>query len=294
MSARPIEIHVIADSTGDTAARVARAAQAQFAAHPTRIVRHPRVTTAAGMAAAFERIADGRNSGVAVFSTLVDDGLRSLVEQRCQQLGVPHCDLLGPALVALEQASGDRAERIPARPVGIDSDYFKRIAAMEYVVKHDDGQYLDGLRQADIVLVGVSRTGKTPLSMYLGYLGYRTANVPLVPGIAPPAILFQIDRWKIIALTIDPQRLAAIRTRRVRAIGGSGDGGGYAGLAAIMDEIDQAAQIHRRLGCPVIDTTNLAMEEAAGRIIDLVDDRRPSAVQARTVPEQPAGEGETA
>src|SRR5690625_1446704 len=122
MSAGPIQIHVIADSTGDTAARVARAAQAQFATHPTRIVRHPRVTTAAGLGAAFERITAGRESGVAVFSTLVDDGLRALLVQRCDELGVPHCDLLGPALVALERASGDRAERIPARPVGLDSD----------------------------------------------------------------------------------------------------------------------------------------------------------------------------
>ena len=276
MSARPIEIHVIADSTGDTAARVARAAQAQFAAHPTRIVRHPRVTTAAGLATAFERITDGQGSGVAVFSTLVDDGLRELVVQRCEALHIPHCDLLGPALEVMERASGDRAERIPARPVGIDSDYFKRIAAMEFVVKHDDGQYLAGLREADIVLVGVSRTGKTPLSMYLGYLGYRTANVPIVPGIPPPVLLFEIERWKIVALTIDPQRLAKIRGRRVKAIGGVGDGGGYAGIAAIFDELDQAAQVQRRLGCPVIDTTNLALEEAAGRVMDLVDERRPA------------------
>lgn len=285
MSAVPIEIHVIADSTGDTAARVARAAQAQFVAHPIRIIRHPRVTTAAGLAAAFERISNGHGSGVAVFSTLVDDGLRALVEQRCQQINIPHCDLLGPALVAMERASGDRAERIPARPVGIDSDYFKRIAAMEYVVKHDDGQFLSGLRQADIVLVGVSRTGKTPLSMYLGYLGYRTANVPIVPGVPPAPILFEIDRWKIVALTIDPKRLAAIRARRVRAIGGSGDGGGYAGLEAIYHEIDQASQIQRRLGCPVIDTTNLALEEAAGRVIDLVDDRRQARIGAAGTPQ---------
>jgi regulator of PEP synthase PpsR (kinase-PPPase family) len=276
MSARPIEIHVIADSTGDTAARVARAAQAQFASHPSRIIRHPRVSTAAGLATAFERIADGRDTGVTVFSTLVDDGLRALVVQRCEQLHIPHCDLLGPALETMEKASGDRAERIPARPVGIDSDYFKRIAAMEFVVKHDDGQYLEGLRQADIVLIGVSRTGKTPLSMYLGYLGYRTANVPLVPGIPPPAGLFEVERYRIVALTIDPQRLAAIRSRRVKAIGGTGDAGGYAALADIFSEIDQADQIHRRLGCPVIDTTNLALEEAAGRVIDLVDERRPT------------------
>ncbi len=274
MPAAAIEIHVISDSTGDTAARVARATQAQFVSHPSRIVRHPRVKTAVGLAAAFERIVDGHEHGVAVFSTLVDDGLRALMVQRCSELGIPHCDLLGPALETMERASGERAERIPARPVGFDSDYFQRIAAMEYVIKHDDGQSLEGLRQADIVLIGVSRTGKTPLSMYLGYLGFRTANVPLVPGVPSPHMLFEIDRFRIIALTIDPQRLARIRARRVRAFGGSGDAGGYAGLAAIFDEVDQAAQIQRRLGCPVIDITNLALEEAAGRVIDLVEERR--------------------
>ena len=185
MSTAPIEIHVIADSTGDTAARVARAAQAQFVRHPTRIIRHPRISTAEGLHEAFELIEpDGQ--GVAVFSTLVDDGLRELVGELCERLGVAHCDLLGPALLALETASGDRAERVPARQVGLDPDYFKRIAAMEFAVRHDDGQSTDGLVDADIVLIGVSRTGKTPLSMYLGYLGYKTANVPLVKRDPPP------------------------------------------------------------------------------------------------------------
>lgn len=279
MSSAPIEIHVLSDSTGDTAARVARAAQAQFVRHPTRIIRHPRLSTAEGLNAFFERLGSGHGSGVAVFSTLVDDGLRDLVTDRCQSSNIPHTDLLGPALVALEQACGDRAERVPARPVGIDADYFKRIAAMEFAVKNDDGQYVEGLPEADIVLVGVSRSGKTPLSMYLGYLGYKTANVPLVQGIAPPRGLFAVDRWKIVGLTIDPQRLATIRVRRIRTLGARAGTDGYAELSRIYDELDQAAAVHRRLGAPVIDTSNLALEEAAGRIIDLVDNRRAVAAE---------------
>lgn len=284
MSSDPIEIHVIADSTGDTAARVARAAQAQFESHPSTILRHPRITTSAGMRRAFELIDRSRRPGVAVFSTLVDDGLRALVTELCEQMQIPHYDLLGPALAVLEEASGDRAERVVARPVGIDPDYFKRIAAMEFAVKHDDGQHTEGLPAADIVLTGVSRTGKTPLSMYLGYLGYKTANVPLVAGIKPPSQLFTIDRWKIVALTIDPQRLATIRGRRVKAIGSTGGQDGYAALTKIYDELDEAATIHRRLGAPVIDTTALALEEAAGRVIDLVADRQRAAAAARPDP----------
>lgn len=276
MSPRPIQVHVIADSTGETAARVARAARAQFAGHPVRMVRHPRIAQAADLDAVFDQIAAGIEPGVAVFSTFVDDGLRGLVEDRCRELRIPHCDLLGPALAVMEEASGDRAERIRARPVGVDSDYFQRIAAMEYVVKHDDGQHAEGLTKADIVLVGVSRTGKTPLSMYLGYLGYRTANVPLVAGVTPPPQLFEVARYSIVALTIDPHRLLEIRKRRVKALGRETADSEYAGLAAILAEIDQADQIQRRLGCPVIDTTNVALEEAASRVIDLVDERRPS------------------
>lgn len=276
MTAEPIEIHVIADSTGDTAARVARAAGAQFAAHPSRIIKHPRITTAQGLVTALESVEAVLPQRVTVFSTLVDDGLRELVERRCADLGVPHCDLLSPALAAIEKASGHRAERVVARPVGIDSDYFQRIAAMEFAVKHDDGQHLEGLKGADIVLVGVSRTGKTPLSMYLGYLGYRTANVPLVAGIPAPTALLEVDRFRIVALTIDPKRLATIRSRRVRSLAAADEIKDYAELTAIFDEIDQAATIQRTLGCPVIDTTTLALEEAARRVIDLVDARRPA------------------
>ena len=204
-------------------------------------------------------------------------GLRTLVAELCEQLSIPHLDLLGPALETIEAASGDQAERVVARIVGVDRDYFKRIAAMEFAVKHDDGQYLSELPSADIVLIGVSRAGKTPLSMYLGYLGHKTANVPLVTGIRPPPELFNIDRWKVVGLTIDPERLATIRGRRVKATGSRGGKDGYAQLHRIYDELEEAARIHQRLGCPVIDTTTLALEEAAERVTELVSDRRRAA-----------------
>ena len=160
---------------------------------------------------------------------------------------------------------------MPGRPLAFDKDYFKRVAAMEFAVKHDDGLSGEGLEDAEIVLIGVSRTGKTPLSMYLGYLGYKTANVPLVRGIQPPANLFRIDSSKIVGLTIDPDRLAKIRGRRLRAIGGAGVKDGYAELNRIFEELEEANAVQRRLGCPVVDVTNIALEEAANRVIDLVD-----------------------
>jgi regulator of PEP synthase PpsR (kinase-PPPase family) len=273
MSLPPIEIHLISDSTGDTAARVARAAQTQFSGHPTALIRHPRVTTIEGLRDAYSRV--GR-SHVAIFYTLVDRQLRSELADLCRRDGVAGCDLLGPALDTLAVASGREADLAPGRPIALDPDYFKRVAAMEFAVKHDDGMNGAGLPKADIVLIGVSRTGKTPLSMYLGYLGYMAANIPLVPGVKPPEELFtQVDRWKVVGLTIDAERLAQIRNRRLRAIAGRAGRGDYAELNHIFDEIDEAAAIQRRLGCPVIDVTNTAIEESAQRVIELVESRRP-------------------
>jgi [pyruvate, water dikinase]-phosphate phosphotransferase / [pyruvate, water dikinase] kinase len=268
----PIEIHLISDSTGDTAARVARAAQAQFSTHPSTLVRHPRVTTVDGLSRAFERIQERR--GVAVFFTLIDPELRRMTSDLCQREGIANCDLLGPPVDALAAASGDEAEMVPGRPLAFAHDYFKRVAAMEFAVKHDDGLAGEGLEEAEIILIGVSRTGKTPLSMYLGYLGYKTANVPLVRGIQPPAALFRVDASKVVGLTIDPERLQTIRGRRLRAIGGTGVRDGYAELNRIFEELEEASSIQRRLGCPVIDVTNIALEEAANRVIDLVEERR--------------------
>ncbi|WP_134772704.1 pyruvate, water dikinase regulatory protein [Ornithinimicrobium flavum] len=276
MSRTPIEVHIIADSTGDTAARVARAAAAQYAGYDVRIIRHPRQTSADGLHDAFGRMHADRVRTV-VFSTVVDEALRHLVAQLCTERSLPHADLLEPAVTALTTATGQDPERV-IRPVGVSEDYFKRVQAMEFSIANDDGKLSNHLREADIVLVGVSRSGKTPLSMYLGYLGFKTANIPLVPGIDPPAELRTLERWKIVGLTIDPERLQLIRGRRVRAMGSAAvHRDGYSDLAKIFDELDQVAQVQRSLGCPVIDTTELALEEAAGRVIELVERRKESA-----------------
>ena len=270
MSNAPVEIHIISDSTGDTASRVARAAQAQFSSSPVNIVRHPRVTTVTGLQSVFEKLSG--QARTTVFFTLIDRDLRQRAAELCEQHGLPACDLLGAPLEALQQASGDEAELVPGRPVALEMDYFKRVAAMEFAVKHDDGLSGEGLDEADIVIVGVSRTGKTPLSMYLGYLGYKTANTPLVPGVEPPAQLFRVDRSKIVGLTIDPERLQRIRGRRLRAMGGRARDN-YADLAKILEEIDDCTSVFRKLGCPVIDVSNLAVEESALRVINLVEER---------------------
>ena len=171
----------------------------------------------------------------------------------------------------------------PGRHGALDAQYFRRIAAIEFAVKHDDGRSADDLRNADIVLVGVSRTSKTPTSMHLGYMGYMAANIPIVKGIDPPPALFTVEPWKIVGLTIDADRLAEIRRRRVRATGRR------LGRAVRRPGRDlrgarATAKLHKRLGCPVIDVTKLAIEEAAARCAELVEERRRAALEGALSP----------
>lgn len=273
MATEPLEIHVIADSTGETAARLARAAEAQFIGTDFVIIRHPRVSTPENLMKVFDALRERHGGRRVVMFTLVNEHMRGLVERGCEELGIPSADLLGSALDALEEATGAEADEVVRRPVGVEADYFERISAMEFAVRNDDGAMPEALRECDICLVGASRSGKTPLSIYLGYCGYKTVNVPLVPGIEAPRELFGLERWRIVGLTIDAERLLQIRNRRVRGLGGFGTKDGYADLVRIYDELDEVSRVQRKLGCPVIDTTGLALEEAAARVIDIVDER---------------------
>ncbi len=266
-----IQLHVMADATGDTAARVARATAAQFPAHRMRIVRHARMNTEASMRAVLDQI-DTQDARAVVFSTVTQSGLRAFLAAECESRGILHTELLDSAVALLQEVTGSPPDE-KSRPVGVGEDYFARIQAMEFSIANDDGKLHNPLAEADIVLIGVSRSGKTPLAMYLGYLGYRTANIPLVPGIASPEELWTVQRHKIVGLTIDPERLHAIRSRRVTAMGSTIDRSGYADLGRIFDELDEISALQRKFGCPIIDTTELALEEAAGRVIEVLEKR---------------------
>ncbi len=264
----PVELHIVSDSTGETATRLVMALEAQFPDETFEEIRHPRVETVEDLQLAVER-AKGRPA-VLVY-TLVQPELRDEMRNLCRRAKVHYCDILGPPLASIAKVSGTGAQmKAGARPP-LNSAYFKRMAAIEFAVKYDDGLGAAGLREADIVLVGVSRTSKTPLSMYLGYLGYKTANVPIVKGIDPPEELFGLSPAKVVGLTIDASRLAEIRRERARLMQASREK--YAGLVEVYEELEEAAAIHRRLGCPVIDVTELSVEETAVRVIRLVERR---------------------
>jgi regulator of PEP synthase PpsR (kinase-PPPase family) len=275
---QPVELHVISDSTGETAVRLVHALEAQFPEQEFEEIRHPRVETVDDLHLALNR-AKGRPA--VIVYTLVHPALRDASRTLCRRYKLHYCDLLGHPIDAVARVAGVAAKMTPGARAPLDSTYFKRMAAIEFAVKYDDG-VAAGLHEADLILVGVSRTSKTPLSMYLGYLGYKTANVPVVKGIEPPAQLFEVDQTKIVGLTIDAERLQEIRKQRARRLGGNQRA--YAELLEIYSELEEAEALHRRLGCPVIEISDLSIEETAARVIRLVERRRAEAGSKEKTP----------
>jgi hypothetical protein len=263
-----VELHMISDATGATAKRLVQALEAQFPDQQFEDIVHPMVETVDDLRLAVDR-AKGRPA--VIVYTIVKPELRDAMHELCRRAKVHYCDILRQPIDSVAKVSGQMAKMAPGARPPLDSNYFRRMAAIEFAVKHDDGVG-GGLDDADIVLVGVSRTSKTPLSIYLGYLGYKAANVPVVKGIAPPEKLFEIDQSKIIGLTIGAERLAEIRADRARRLGGNNRQ--YAALLEIYDELEEAEALHRRLGCPVIEISELSIEETAARIIAMVERRR--------------------
>jgi len=264
----PVELHIVSDATGETAARLVLALEAQFPDQPFEEIRHPRVESAEDLHITVEQ-AKGRPA-VMVY-TLVEPELREVMRQLCRRARVHYCDLLGHPIDSISRVAGVAARMKPGARAPLDATYFKRIEAIEFAVKYDDGVG-KGLDEADMVLVGVSRTSKTPLSIYLGYLGHKAANVPVVKGIDPPPELFEIDPAKIVGLTIGADRLSEIRSARVKSMGAPRKR--YAELEAIYSELEEARKLHKRLRCPILDVSELSVEETAMRIIRLVERRR--------------------
>ena len=263
-----VEIHVISDATGETATRVVMAVERQFPGLEFEVIRHPRISTVADVQLAAAR-ARGRRA--VVVYTLVDPGIREATRAICRRYRLHYCDLLGHPIDAIAKVSGLPARGEPGALPVLDSSYFKRIEAIEFAVQADDGVAVRRLREADIVLVGVSRTSKTPISIYLGYLGYKAANVPIVKGIEPPAELWEVERARVVGVTLQPELLAEIRTRRARQMRSSTRT--YAELDDIYEELEHAEALCRKLGCPVIEVSSLAIEETSYRIIRLVEQR---------------------
>jgi regulator of PEP synthase PpsR (kinase-PPPase family) len=257
------QVFVVSDGTGDTGSAAVRAAMLQFRT-PWRLrifgdVRRP--TDA-------RRVIDlAAESGALVVFSLVERAVIDALQVEAQSRSVTTVDLLGPLISKIAQRLHREPSHEPGLLHGMGDDYFSRIEAVEFAVHHDDGANVHTLYQADIVLTGVSRTSKTPLSMYLAQRGYKTGNVPLVPSIEPPKELFELDRRKVFGLISDPHALTTIRQARVRALRAS-PRTSYSDLESVALEIERARAMFRRHGWRTIDITGKAVEENASRIIE--------------------------
>jgi len=212
-------------------------------------------------------VEEAKDNNAIICYTIVSPELREAVAQKALEKDVEVVDILGPVLTAIEKNSGLLPKNKPGLIHALDHEYFKRVAAVEFAIKYDDGKNPWGLLKADLVIIGVSRTSKTPLSMYLANKQLKVANVPLVPEIEPPEELFKVAPHKVIGLLIDPGKLNEIRNERLKAMGLT-DGAGYADIHRIKAELANAQTIMRRIHCKIINVSNRAIEETASMILE--------------------------
>ncbi|CAA7621942.1 pyruvate, water dikinase regulatory protein [Magnetospirillum sp. UT-4] len=258
-------LHLVSDATGETVTAVARACMVQF--EEIQAVQHNWwLVRSQGQV---ERVVAGieENPGIVLF-TLVDPGVRVLLEEACRRLKIPCIPVLDPVLAVLAGHLGATMQALPGRQYQLDAEYFARIDAMQFTLAHDDGQLLDDLDEADIVVVGVSRTSKTPTCMYLANRGFKCANYPLVPGVPLPPELEAARRPLVVGLTKDPKSLSDIRRARLRFLNHDEDAD-YAQFEKVREEVASARKLFSRHGWAVVDVTRRSIEEASATIIQL-------------------------
>lgn len=262
-----LKIYIISDSLGETARTIARATIYQFPNHENwDIRRFPYVNSSDLLK---EILDEAKADGALVMYSIVSDAMALEAKNICEENGLEYVDLLSSILDKMSKMSGHKPLREPGLIRKLDKSYFKRVEAIEFAVKYDDGKDPRGLLKADIVLVGISRTSKTPLSMYLANKHLKVANVPLVPEVPIPNELYSVDPKRIIGLTNSPDTLNRIRVERLKSMGLSG-AANYAKLERILEELDYSEKVMRKLKCPVINVANKAIEETAGIIIDIL------------------------
>jgi regulator of PEP synthase PpsR (kinase-PPPase family) len=263
-------IHLVSDSTGETLNAMARAVCARFTdilpiEHIYALVRSTRQ-----LDRALEEIAGA--PGV-VMHTIIDPNLRAALEDGCRRLEMPCIAALDPVVSAMSRYLGARISTRVGAQHALNNDYFDRIEALDYAIAHDDGQGGQDLTQADVILVGVSRTSKTPTCIYLAHRGVRAANVPLVPGRPPPEELFTLKNTLIVGLMTSPERLIQIRRNRLLSLKENRESD-YIDTDAVRQEIISARRLFERQGWPIIDVTRRSVEETAAAIINLLSGGR--------------------
>jgi [pyruvate, water dikinase]-phosphate phosphotransferase / [pyruvate, water dikinase] kinase len=262
-------LHLISDATGETLTTMAKAAAVQYPQVRAIEHIHPLVRTERQLERVLDEVA--RAPGIVLY-TLVKKPMIREIERRCRDLNVPCLHVLHPIMKVFESYLGAPQTPVVAGQHTLDADYFRRIDALNFAMAHDDGQLPQDLSLADIILVGISRTSKTPTTIYLAQRGYKTANVPLVPGVELPAALTEPHTAFVVGLVASAERIAEIRRNRVHMMGDR-NLGDYIDHVQIANEIQHSRRLCARNGWPVIDVTRRSVEETAASIIRLFQDR---------------------
>ncbi len=257
-------IYVCSDAVGETAEAVAKATLRQFSSEHVKIKRYGHIKSEDEIV---KIVAEAFRTGGFVSYTLVQPELRELMKEEALRCGVRAVDVMGPMMQAYIDTFGSFPRREPGLLHSIDENYHKRIEAIEFAVKYDDGKDARGFAQAQVVLVGVSRTSKTPLSIFLAHKGIKTANLPLMPEVNPPEELKAIPGRLLVGLTMQPDYLLEIRTERLKTLGLPASAQ-YASPERIREELDYAEKVMKSLDCQMIDVSNRAIEETAGIIME--------------------------
>ena len=257
-----LNLHMISDSSGETLVTVARASTVQFNNVLTKEYVWSLVNDKIQIEKIIQKISASHNAFV--MYTIVDDNLREYLKHQCQKLKVPCIPVLSRVIREISSYLGVKPHASPQHYEVLSDDYYSRVDAMNYVLSHDDGQNIWDIDDADIVLIGASRTSKSPTSIYLAYHGYKVSNIPFVSGITLP--LENINSKLVVGLTIDPERLIEIRKNRLKGMGNSSNIN-YISLKSVTREILSANELFRHHRWPVIDVTKISVEEIAAKII---------------------------
>ena len=264
-------LHLVSDATGETLITVARAAAAQYATVAPIEHIYPLVRTEKQL----ERvIAEIETAPGIVLYTLLEETLTTRLEAKCREFGLPCLSILNPVLALFQSYLGAELTRRVGAQHTLNAEYFKRIDALNYTMLHDDGQHTDDLEHADVVLTGVSRTSKTPTSIYLANRGVKTANVPLVPNMPVPPNLERLTAPLVVGLTASPERIVQIRQNRLLGLNAHRDDDLYVDRQAVAEEIAFSRKLCARHNWPVIDVTRRSIEETAAAVLALLADRR--------------------
>ena len=264
-------LHLVSDATGETLITVARAAAAQYANVSPVEHLYPMVRSKKQLDHALAEISEA--PGLVLY-TLLEEDLIQLLENRCRELGLPCMSVLGPILRLFQSYLGaETMHRVGAQHV-LNAEYFHRIDALNHTMFHDDGQHVEGLEEADVVLVGVSRTSKTPTSIYLANRGVKTGNVPLVPGVELPPAVEKLARPLVVGLYASPERIVQIRENRLLGLNAHRDDDRYIDKTAVTEEITFSRRLCAKNNWPSIDVTRRSIEETAAAVMKLLTERR--------------------